>query len=76
MRVGGVRVAAQAGAWPGAAAITREVTPLRIKIDNDSDHPLRIRYSERALADRNGTHYSALPPFSLRGRTLVSRADA
>jgi hypothetical protein len=63
----GVEMVVQANAWPGNPAITAEVTPLRVRIENNSGNPLRISYSEFALVASDGSIYRALPPFRIEG---------
>lgn len=65
--VDGVRVVVQAAEWMGTAPIGQQVTPLRVQIENDGRHPVRIRYSEWKLVSDEGRRYAALPPFGLEG---------
>ena len=65
--VEGVNMVAGADAWPGRPEIREEVTPLRVTIENNSNQPLRIRYSEFALVSSTGKRYAALPPFAIEG---------
>lgn len=63
----GVRLTAQAADWPGAP-IEREVTPLRILIENQSEVPIAVRYSAISLVDRGrNVSYAALPPLDIEG---------
>lgn len=66
-RVEGVRMVAQSQAWPGVTEIKREVTPLRVEIENSSQVPLRIRYDRFTLVGPQGQRYSALPPYGVEG---------
>jgi hypothetical protein len=66
-RVEGVRMTAESNAWPGIATVAREVTPIRVTIENGSQMPVRLRYSEFALVSPTGTRYSALPPYGVEG---------
>lgn len=68
--VDGVTVTAQAEVWRGAD-IEDAVTPLRVTIQNDSERPVRLRYSDFALVARTGERYAALPPYDIEG--TVSR---
>lgn len=68
--VAGITVTAQAEAWRGAD-IEDDVTPLRVTIQNDSERPVRLRYSDFALVERSGERYAALPPYDIEG--TVSR---
>ena len=65
--VDGVSVVAQAADWPGSAPVKNEITPVQVTLENGSDNPVRIRYSEFALVGPDGRRYAALPPFSVEG---------
>lgn len=58
----GVRMVARGDAWRGDSRIEEHVTPLRLRIENDSGQPLRIRYDAFALISDTGERYTALPP--------------
>lgn len=66
-RVRGVKVIAQADEWPGPLPIRNEVMPVRVVIDNRSQMPLRLRYSDFALVAADGTYYAALPLYQIEG---------
>jgi hypothetical protein len=40
---------------------------MRVRIENDSKRPLRVRYDDLALVAADGTRYNALPPFQIEG---------
>src|SRR5690606_9715776 len=63
----GISLIAQANKWPGELDITTEVTPIRVSIQNSSDDPIRVRYSDFALVDPNGVRYAAIPPLQVEG---------
>jgi hypothetical protein len=63
--VSGVRVTAIADSWPGTVEISKEVTPVRVRIENRSGSPVLIRYSDIKLASANGPSYAAIPPFAI-----------
>lgn len=65
--IDGVELRAQPGMWPGDVPINREVTPIEVTIDNDSDLPVQLRYDQFALVGPQGTRYSALPPYDVEG---------
>lgn len=69
--VQGVRVVARAAPWPGPVAIDREVTPLKVRIDNIGPTPLRVRYNEFALVAPDGTSFAALPLARIEGEVAV-----
>ncbi|RJP75253.1 MAG: hypothetical protein C4524_12000 [Candidatus Zixiibacteriota bacterium] len=63
----GVMLAAEVEAWPGREEIARRVTPLRVTVNNQSEHPLLLRYENLALVADQGRRYAALPPFEVEG---------
>lgn len=63
--VSGVRVKVISREWPGEANISEAVTPLKVEINNNSDKPVLIRYSEIRLVTPTGQAYAALPPFAI-----------
>lgn len=77
--VDGVRVVAQSQAWPGMAEVKREVTPLRVVMENNGSMPVRIRYDDFSLVGPQGERYAALPPYGVEGSvqepTLVEGYD-
>lgn len=60
--VAGVKMITRVDAWRGQADIEEHVTPLRLRIENSSGQPLRIRYDAFALISDTGERYTALPP--------------
>lgn len=75
-----VSIVVDAEAWPGDPEIKLHVAPLRVDIQNNSDRPLRVRYSDFALInDSTGDHFAALPPYSIEGSVserVVARYDS
>lgn len=64
----GVSIVVESEAWPFDRGIEDHVSPLRIEIQNNSDKPLRVRYSDFALVNGNdGKRFAALPPYSVDG---------
>ncbi len=70
----GVRGLAQASAFPGEAYIEAEVTPLHVKLFNESGHTLYIRYDSFRLEDADGKTYPAIPPHDVRGTVPQGQA--
>ncbi|MFO7654593.1 MAG: hypothetical protein R6X25_12350 [Candidatus Krumholzibacteriia bacterium] len=66
-RVAGIHVSAVPAEWPGPVDIAEEVTPLRLRIENDGSAPLLVRYENFALIAPGGERSSALPPFEVEG---------
>jgi hypothetical protein len=65
--IAGVTILVQARSWEGTTAIKSEVTPLRVTIENNSQSPIRVRYSDIALVTAAGDHFAALPPYAIEG---------
>jgi hypothetical protein len=70
-----VTVTVDPDAWRGSVQIGNAVTPMHVKIENQSDNKLRIRYSDFAMIAGNGDRYAALPPYDIRG-TVAGPAPA
>ncbi|MBZ4413582.1 hypothetical protein VZQ01_22375 [Myxococcus faecalis] len=70
----GVRLVADASAWKGSPAnLERTLTPVYIRLENQSGRTLRIRYEDFSLVGTESRfRYSALAPFSLRQSALSS----
>jgi len=66
--VEGVRVAVTPDTWSGEpSSLDREMTPLKVSIENRGTHPLRISYGEFSLTSSTGVSYAALPPYKIAG---------
>ncbi|WP_420473741.1 hypothetical protein [Noviherbaspirillum sp. ST9] len=70
---GGVRVLATARAWPGRVPVEDVITPLRLRIDNNSSRPVLVRYDRIMLAGASGKGYAALPPYEIDATVSVPR---
>ena len=71
-----VSIVVESEAWIGDRGIEDHVTPLRVEIQNNSDKPLRVRYSDFALVDGgDGQRFAALPPYSVDG-SITERSVA
>ena len=66
-RIDGVSVTLETNAWQGSRAVTNSVEPIRVTISNQGSSPIRLRYGDFALVDRNGRRYAALPPYRVEG---------
>jgi hypothetical protein len=66
-QVEGVRVTAESDAWEAGAPISRQVTPVKVTIENDHGRAIRIRYSDFALVSPTGSRYAALPLYRIEG---------
>lgn len=66
--VAGVRVVAIGDAWSGVPpSLSGVITPVKVDIRNDSDHPVDIRYEDFKLTAAGFTSV-ALPPYKITGR--------
>jgi len=63
-----VRIDAQPESWPGGKAIEFTTTPVRLKIENRSESPLLIRYSDFKVLTPAGREFSALPVFPVKAK--------
>ncbi|MCO6432081.1 MAG: hypothetical protein J5J00_14575 [Deltaproteobacteria bacterium] len=64
---GGVQVRAVHVSWPGPFPIERHVTPLKVRLINESGAPLNVQYENISLVNEKGAVYHALPPFKIEG---------
>jgi hypothetical protein len=56
--------------WRGdPIRLAEYVTPLSLTLVNKSGHTLRLAYEDFELLGASGTHYAALPPFAMSGRS-------
>ncbi len=62
-----VQVVATTSAWEGNSDIRDHVTPMKVKITNRSDKPVRLDYSRFHLHDRGGNSFAALPLYAIDG---------
>jgi hypothetical protein len=59
----GLRCTAEAAAWKGRPDdLPAFVAPIKVRIRNDSDVPVRLRYQDFVLLGTNGRKYRPLPP--------------
>lgn len=64
--VDNVQLSARFDAWEWRPQqLDHKLTPVLVRIQNNSDQPLRIRYEEFRLADPRGFEFVALPPFAI-----------
>jgi len=70
--VDGVRIIAAANEWSGRPAnLWKHVTPLLVRIENHSNHPLQISYDDFTLREPQGKTFADLPPAAIKGTTYV-----
>ncbi len=69
----GVTVTVDPDAWRGGTAIARAVTPMHVRIENESGKKLAIRYRYFALLAEDGERFAALPPYEIRGTVAGAR---
>jgi hypothetical protein len=62
----GVRLTAWAQRWTGEPqTLETEVTPLLIRLENNSQQQLAVRFGQFNLQNREGGDFSAIPPFNI-----------
>ena len=62
----GLRCTAEAAVWEGRAGeLPPSVAPIKVRIRNDGDEPVRLRYQDFALLGPDGRKYRPLPPVSM-----------
>jgi hypothetical protein len=62
---GGVRLLADPDAWRGNPPdLVRVMTPIRVRLDNQSGRPLRVEHADFTLVGDSGFHFTALSPFT------------
>lgn len=71
--VDGVRVAVIPRAWPGNVEISEAVTPVKVRIENNSRNRVLVRYSNIRLIGSRGKSYAALPPHSIEATVSEPR---
>jgi hypothetical protein len=62
-----VRITVAADAWPKRSLVWQYVTPLRLRISNRGDSPLKLDYRKFELVAGDGERYAAIPPHQLQG---------
>jgi hypothetical protein len=68
----GVRLVADGDAWRGTPShLERLVTPVELRLENQSGRPLRLRYEHFVLVGDSRFQYAALSPFELRQEGLA-----
>lgn len=64
----GVSVEADGRAWTEHPSdLSRIMTPMEVRIRNESGKPLQIRYKDFTLTTATGFQYQPLPPYQIRG---------
>lgn len=72
-----VKVTATVKAWPGDAFVKKEVTPVRLTIENTSDErSVDVSYQRFRLVEDDGDTRAALPPFEIEGEAPEARVGA
>ncbi len=67
-QVAGVSLVVDGNAWSGNPSNLQQVmVPVEVEIQNGSDGPLRIRYSEFALLTAANLRVSPIPPYKIEG---------
>ena len=53
--------------WPGPAKITRELTPVKVRIENSGPDPVLVSYNRFRMIGEDGGQYRALPLYKVEG---------
>jgi hypothetical protein len=69
---GDVLVTADASAWKGYPSRLEAVVPVRVRIENGAQVPLRLRFADFTLRLAEGVAVAALPPMRLQGTEIVT----
>ncbi|MGH7572349.1 MAG: hypothetical protein ACREMK_10970 [Gemmatimonadota bacterium] len=71
----GVTIEVDPEAWRGEPARFDKVLPVLVRIENDGDTPLRIRYEDFALVTESGERVPATSPYDIEGTESVLIED-
>ena len=65
--VAGIAMDVKVNSWRGDPAdLESIVTPVKLTVTNEGNHPLSLRYKDFTLSNPTGVQSSALPPFKIR----------
>lgn len=65
----GVTVTVTPNSWDGIPRdLYRDVTPLKVRIENHSNNPVRLSYEDFAVHGPTGEMFAALPPSEITGQ--------
>lgn len=53
--------------WPGPAKITRELTPVKVRIENGGSDSVLVSYNRFRMVGADGRQYRALPLYKVEG---------
>ena len=53
--------------WPGPAKIRRELTPVKVRIENRGSDPMLVSYNRFRMVGADGRQYRALPLYKVEG---------
>lgn len=65
-QIDGVHAVVETSGWPADPSVATKLTPLHVRIENDSKAPILLLYRKFALVGPEGQYYSALPPVAAR----------
>jgi len=65
--INNIKMQIDPGAWEEATEMRQQVTPIKVRITNDTTIPLLVRYNAFALIGEDGTYYAALPLYRIEG---------
>lgn len=65
--IDGISMKVESDSWTGREEVAAHVTPVKVRIENDSSSDVRMDYGDFALVAPNGKRYAALPPYGVEG---------
>lgn len=72
----GVTVTVTPNSWDGVPRnLYRDVTPLKVRIENHSEKPVRLSYQDFAVQGPTGETFAALPPSEITGQHYGDNAS-
>lgn len=74
--VAGVQVSVDGDAWKGSPPTSGELVPVLVTLNNESEHPIQIRYDSFSLNLSGGFHLLPLPPYRVAQQSAIEDAPA
>jgi hypothetical protein len=66
----GLTMTAEVDNWQGdPSGLNSVLTPVKVSLNNEGDHPVSLRYKNFELSDPQGVRTTAIPPFQISGST-------
>lgn len=69
----GLSIDVEIDSWQGdPSTLTNVLTPVKMKVNNEGEHAVVLRYRDFTLSNPEGTRSAALPPFEIQGTVNTS----